>query len=245
MLAGCGVNQLRDNANPLFGSAHAAFQDIAHAHLTADVLHLDSFAFVGKRRRAGDDKHTGDAGKCSGNLFGHAVAEILLCGVSTQIDERQDDDGGFVGQRQRRLGVGCWELSAGATLLLFPANVDHWTWNGRGGSKRSDKSKPSPMDGLNVPRRFGVILQIPAQFSYTDRQRDIADHSLWPYCGEEFILRYQTAWVGNQIVQHRKGFRRQPDHFRPTPDASIPWIEPKDPKTPRSLYRHTRFTISA
>ena len=75
---------------------------IAHPHLPAHVLHLDRFAFVGERRVAGDDKQAGDAGEVSGDVFGDAVAEILLLGIFAHVDEGQHDDGGFVGQRKGR-----------------------------------------------------------------------------------------------------------------------------------------------
>ncbi len=65
------------------------------------VLYLHRFAFVGEGRVAGDDKQAGDLGEVTGEHFGEAVAEILLLGVSTHIDEGQHDDGGLVGQGQR------------------------------------------------------------------------------------------------------------------------------------------------
>ena len=38
----------------------------------------------------------------SGEVFGDAVAEIVLLGVVTHVDKGQHDDGGLVGQGQRR-----------------------------------------------------------------------------------------------------------------------------------------------
>ncbi len=61
MFAGGGVNQLHDNAYLPVGFLHAPFQYVPHAHLVADVLHLDGFTFVRERRGAGDDKQTGEA----------------------------------------------------------------------------------------------------------------------------------------------------------------------------------------
>ena len=82
------------------GFAHAAFQHIPHAHLPTHVLHLHRFAFVGKRGVAGDDKETGNLGEVGGDVFGDAIAEIVLLGIVAHVDEGQDDDGGFVGQGQ-------------------------------------------------------------------------------------------------------------------------------------------------
>ena len=41
-------------------------------------------------------------GEVSGQVFGDTVAEILLLGITTHVDEGQHDDGGLVGQGQRR-----------------------------------------------------------------------------------------------------------------------------------------------
>ena len=41
-------------------------------------------------------------GEIAGQHFGEAIAEVLLLRVFAHVDEGQDDDGGFVGQRQRR-----------------------------------------------------------------------------------------------------------------------------------------------
>ena len=43
--------------------------------------------------------------RVGGEVLGDAVAEILLLGVVAHVDEGQHDDGGFVGQRQRRLAA--------------------------------------------------------------------------------------------------------------------------------------------
>ena len=110
MIAGRGVDQLRGDPHLLVGFLHTAFQHVAHAHLLPHVLHLHRLAFVGEGRVAGDDKEAGDPGEVAGEHFGDAVAEVLLLGVFAHVDEGQHDDGGFVGQRQRRwrgLGAGC------------------------------------------------------------------------------------------------------------------------------------------
>ena len=55
----------------------------------------------------------GELGKVGDEGVGHAVTEIFLLRVVAHVDERQHDDGGFVGQRKRRwrgLGAGGWGL---------------------------------------------------------------------------------------------------------------------------------------
>ena len=44
-------------------------------------------------------------GEVGGDVFGDAVAEIVLLGIVAHVGEGQDDDGGFVGQR-KGLGAG-------------------------------------------------------------------------------------------------------------------------------------------
>ena len=100
--AGGGIDQLRRDPHLVVSLAHTAFQHIPHAQLLAHVLHLHRFAFVGEGRVASDDKQAGELGEIGGEVLGDAVAEILLLGVVAHVDEGQHDDGGFVGQRQRR-----------------------------------------------------------------------------------------------------------------------------------------------
>ena len=56
MRAVCRVDQLRGNAHALSGLAHRVFNDVADAHFTSDLLHVDGLAFVGEARIAGDDQ---------------------------------------------------------------------------------------------------------------------------------------------------------------------------------------------
>ena len=61
MRAVCCIDQLRGDAHPTSGLAHAAFEHVANAELAADLLHIDGLAFVGKARSAGDDEKPADA----------------------------------------------------------------------------------------------------------------------------------------------------------------------------------------
>ena len=75
-------------------------------------MHFDGFAFVGEGRVAGNDKEAGDLGQVRGEIFRDAIAEVVLLRVFAHIVKRQDDDGGFVGQRQG-LGAGGLGLGVG------------------------------------------------------------------------------------------------------------------------------------
>ena len=48
VVAGCGFDQLRGDADAVAGFAHAAFEHIAHAKLAANLLHIDGLALVGE-----------------------------------------------------------------------------------------------------------------------------------------------------------------------------------------------------
>ncbi len=100
MSSGGGVNQLRHNPHLIARFLYTAFQHVAHAQFFPDLLYVHCLALVGERRVAGDNEETGNAGEISGEDFGDAVAEIVLLGIVAHVVERQDDDGGLIGQRK-------------------------------------------------------------------------------------------------------------------------------------------------
>ena len=63
MAAGHRVDELRADAQPLAGPAHAAFEHVADAKLARDLLHIDRAVLVDERRVAGDDEQPADAGR--------------------------------------------------------------------------------------------------------------------------------------------------------------------------------------
>ena len=106
MLSCRGIDQLRGDPHLVVRLAYAAFQHVLHPQLSAHVLHLHRLAFVGEGRVTSDDKEAGDLREVRRNVFGDAVAEILLLGIITHVGEGQHDNGGFVGQGQG-LGARC------------------------------------------------------------------------------------------------------------------------------------------
>src|SRR5262249_50227020 len=69
-----------------------------------NVVDVDRFALVGEGGVAGDDKQAGETGEVGGEDFGDAVAEVVLLGILAQVIEGQDNNGGLVGEGQRRGG---------------------------------------------------------------------------------------------------------------------------------------------
>ena len=61
MRPGGRIDQLPGDPHPVRRLAHAAFQHIAHAELTADLFHVDSAALVGEARIACDHEQPANA----------------------------------------------------------------------------------------------------------------------------------------------------------------------------------------
>ena len=51
--AGLCIDKLRVDTDPLTAATHTAFQDIAHAKFTSDLLHVDRMALVGEAGSCG------------------------------------------------------------------------------------------------------------------------------------------------------------------------------------------------
>ena len=62
------------------GKLDLAFEDIAHAELAPDLLHLDRLAFIGEGRIASDHKQPADTRECGDDLLDHAVAKYSCSG---------------------------------------------------------------------------------------------------------------------------------------------------------------------
>ncbi len=93
--AGDGIDQVTADPEPIAAFAHRAFEQISHAELAADLLHIHGLALVGKARIASENDEPADAAEGGDDLLDHAVGEIFLLRVTRQIGERQ--------HRQRRL----------------------------------------------------------------------------------------------------------------------------------------------
>ena len=59
-MAGRGLDQLTSDPHPMCCLADAAFEDIAHTEIAADLLYVNRPALVGEARIAGDDKKPAD-----------------------------------------------------------------------------------------------------------------------------------------------------------------------------------------
>src|SRR5215468_7088348 len=105
MSAGRGVNKLAGDSNTVAASAHAAFQDVAHAQLASNLLYVNGPSLVRKARIAGDDKQARETRQGGDDLFHDAVSKILLCRVVAHALEWKDSDGRFVGDHRTGPGI--------------------------------------------------------------------------------------------------------------------------------------------
>jgi hypothetical protein len=103
MLAGRRIDQLGGDAQAVAGLSHAALQHVSDAEFGGDLLHVDGAVLVGEARIAGDNEEPRHARQRRNDVLGHAVGEKILVGIVAHIVERQDRDGGLVGQRRA-----CW-----------------------------------------------------------------------------------------------------------------------------------------
>src|SRR6516164_3854916 len=92
-----GIDQLCGDAYPLPSFAHRAFEDIADAEFAPHLLHVDRLALVREGRVASDDEQRRITRQGSDDLLDHAVGEIFLLRVATQIGEGQYRDRRLVG----------------------------------------------------------------------------------------------------------------------------------------------------
>ena len=68
--------------------------------VTPDLLEVSDLAFISEGGAAPDDEGAMDAREIGGEIFGDPVGEILLLGITTDIDEGQNDD-----RKVRRLAL--------------------------------------------------------------------------------------------------------------------------------------------
>src|SRR5919106_2851114 len=90
MLAGFGVDQLAGDADAAARRSDAALQDIANSEVPGDLPDIDGFALVNEARIPGDDEEPTQARQRRDDVLGHAVSEVILLGIATQIGEGQD-----------------------------------------------------------------------------------------------------------------------------------------------------------
>src|ERR1700677_3170226 len=111
MCSGCGLDELAADADLAASLSDTAFQYVADAQLSSNLLDLDNLALVCEARIAGDDEQRFEPRERGDDVLYHAIREIFLLGVAGQILERQDGDGRLVGECER------WSMARRRTRL--------------------------------------------------------------------------------------------------------------------------------
>src|SRR5436190_12513070 len=83
------------------------------------------------------------------------------------------------------------------------------------------------VNGLDVMRCGGIVVERAADFANTRRHRRVGDNRIGPDCRQQFVLRYQLAATLHQMPKDRKRFRRQLEATRPLMDGLIKVIQPQ------------------
>src|SRR6516165_5786633 len=111
------IEKLGGYSNAVATAAQAAFEDIAHPQLAADLADVDGAALIGEARIARDHKEPLDAREPRDDFLDHAVGEIFLLRIAAQIGERQHGDRRLVRQCKNRRR---WPIrrDGGSTFVL-------------------------------------------------------------------------------------------------------------------------------
>src|SRR4029077_20498180 len=88
-----GMDQLCRHANVSANAAHTSFQDSRRPERFADLADVLVPAAKGEGRRARGDPEAWHVGERIEDLFGQAVAEVLVLLVRAQVEKGQDGDG--------------------------------------------------------------------------------------------------------------------------------------------------------
>src|SRR5262249_13887850 len=100
MCPGCCVDKLPCNADPIGRFPDTAFEQVAHAQLTAHLPNVDGLALVSEARIARDYKQPPDTRQSSNDVLDHAVSKVFLLGIAAQVGESEDGDRGIVRKRE-------------------------------------------------------------------------------------------------------------------------------------------------
>src|SRR6516162_8942606 len=85
MRAGLGLNQLDIDAHTISRSLDTAFEHIAHVEFASDLLEINRLALVCEGCAAPDDERAGYAREVGRQALGHAIDEIVLLRIVTDI----------------------------------------------------------------------------------------------------------------------------------------------------------------
>src|SRR4051812_42808693 len=95
------IKKLSGNSKAISALSDATCQDVANTQHTANLADISRLALERETRISSDHKEGSNPRKGGSYLLNNSIREILLLRVATHVRERQDGDGGLVGQRKR------------------------------------------------------------------------------------------------------------------------------------------------
>src|SRR5260221_4827329 len=107
MRPGLRIDQLRVDPDAVFRTLDAAFHDVAHAEVAADLAGIDCLSLVGEGSVASDHDGSGNARQIRRQALADAIDQAILRLAATNIGEWQHDNG-----ESRRAGAG-WTWGPG------------------------------------------------------------------------------------------------------------------------------------
>ena len=72
---------------------HRAFEYIANVQFVADLLQINGLSFERKRGVSADDQRAVNSRQVRREAFSHTINEVVLLGVTTEVSERQHNNG--------------------------------------------------------------------------------------------------------------------------------------------------------
>jgi hypothetical protein len=105
MVALCRVDQLGRDPKDLAGFLHAALEDITHAEVIGDGLHLDRPALVSGDRGSRDHEQLRRFRERCDQILRQAVGKVFLLRIAGQVCEGYDRDRRSVREGKRQAGL--------------------------------------------------------------------------------------------------------------------------------------------
>src|SRR5258705_12605750 len=100
MCSGSSLDELAGDTDLAASLPDTAFEHVADAQLSSNLLDFDSLALVGEARIARDNEKRFEARERGDDVLDHPIREVFLLGIAGHVLEWQDSDGGLVRQRE-------------------------------------------------------------------------------------------------------------------------------------------------
>ena len=93
MVAGFSIDQLHVDPKEVATTLHRSFEHVADVQLTSEPHYVDRLTFESERGVARNHERAIDPRQVGGQALGHAIDEVVLLGIASDVCERQNNDG--------------------------------------------------------------------------------------------------------------------------------------------------------